>query len=143
MSQEGSEINISCQPVPPWEIKVWLTHMLWKWPRKKSILPENSLSMFKTEPDMNKEYDFQNEIVWLPFQFNMVDTTFSKQQDQLINLVYNNQQIFSLHDDELGYYDKCAHTIPTTMDKHVYLPQCMIPHQLQGKGHKWLDICLE
>ena len=53
----------------------------------------------------------------------MQDVPFTKElQDQLLNLIYNNQQVFSLHDEDLGFYNKLTHTIPTMIDRPVYLP---------------------
>ena len=64
------------------------------------------------------------------------------QQSQFINLVYDNKDVFSLHDEYLGYCDLIKHTILTMTEKPVYLPHCTIPRQLQGKMHKRLDTWL-
>ena len=97
---------------------------------KLTTPPEYHLPVFRVRIDINKEYDFDKRVVWLPFPFNLGDVPLTKeQQDWLINLVYDNQQVFSLHDEDLAYCDKLAHTILTT-DKHVYLPHQMIPHQI-------------
>ena len=53
------------------------------------------------------------------------------------------KMVFSLHDEDLGFCDKLAHSIPTmTTDKPVYLPHRTIPWQLQGEVRKCLDTWL-
>ena len=79
----------------------------------------------------------------LPFKFNLGDAPFDKeQQDRLLNLIYDYKEVFSLHDEDLGFCDKLAHTITTTSDKPVYLPHRTIPKQLQGEVRKCLDTWL-
>ena len=98
---------------------------------------------FGERPATGKAYEFKKEIELLPFKFNLGDVTFTKeQQDQLLNLIFDNQQVFSLHDEDLGFCNKLANTIPTTTDRPVQLPYRTIPQQLQGKVHKSLDTCL-
>ena len=63
-------------------------------------------------------------------------------QARFINLIYSNQEVFSLHNDDLAYCDKLAHTIPTSTDKPVYLPHRTIPRQLQGEVCKCLNTWL-
>ena len=59
-------------------------------------------------------------------------------QAKFINLIYSNQEVFQLHDEDLGYCDKLTHTIPTSTDKPVYLPHGTIPRQLQDEVCKCL-----
>ena len=63
-------------------------------------------------------------------------------KSHFINLIYDNKEVFSLHDEDLGYYDLIKHTVPTMTDKPVYLPHHTIPRQLQGEVHKCLDTWL-
>ena len=65
------------------------------------------------------------------------------QQKRFIKLIYDNQSIFSLCDEDLGLCDCLKHTIPTTMDKPIYLPHRTIPVQLQAEVHKCLDTWLK
>ena len=65
------------------------------------------------------------------------------QQKRFIKLIYDNQSIFSLCDENLGLCDCLKHTIPTTMDKPIYLPHHMIPVQLQAEVRKYLDTWLK
>ena len=63
-------------------------------------------------------------------------------QARFINLIYSNQEVFSLHDEDLGYCDRLAHTIPTSTNKPVYLLYRTIPRQLQGEMCKCLNTWL-
>ena len=65
------------------------------------------------------------------------------QQVWFLELIYDNQSVFSLCDEDLGLCDHLKHTIPTTMDKPVYLPHCTIPVQLQAEVCKCLDTWLK
>ena len=60
------------------------------------------------------------------------------QQSLFIDLVYDNQEVFFLHDEDLGYCNIIRHMIPTMTDKPVYLLHCTIPRQLQGEVCKCL-----
>ena len=65
-----------------------------------------------------------------------------EQQVRFLELIYDNQVVFSLCDEDLGLCDHLKHTIPTIMDKPVYLPHRTIPVQLQAEVHKCLDAWL-
>ena len=92
---------------------------------------------------MSKENNFDEEAMRLPFKFNINEALFIKeQQDQLLNLVYDHQQVFYLHDEDLGYCGQLAYTIPTITNMLVYLLHKSIPHQLQGVIRKCLDTWL-
>ena len=58
-------------------------------------------------------------------------------------MIYENQEVFSLYDGDLGYCDKLKHSIPTTTNKPVYLPHRQIPIQLQSEVRKCLDAWLK
>ena len=58
------------------------------------------------------------------------------------NLIYDNKEVFSLHDEDLDYCDWVKHTTPAMMDKPVYLPHHTIPRQLQGEVCKCIDTWL-
>ena len=70
-----------------------------------------------------------------------VDTT-SEQQSWFINIIYNHPEVFSLHDEDLGFCDKIKHMIPTTSDRPVYLLHHTILPQLLGEVCKCLDTWL-
>ena len=51
---------------------------------------------FEERSDTGQAYDFKKEIEQLPFKFNLGDAPFTKErQDQLLNLIYDSQQVFS------------------------------------------------
>ena len=64
------------------------------------------------------------------------------QQKRFLELIYDNQSMFSLCDEDLGLCDHLKHTIPTTTDRPIYLPHRMIPVQLQAEVRKCLDTWL-
>ena len=64
------------------------------------------------------------------------------QQKRFLELIYDNQSIFSLCDEDLGLCDRLKHTIPTTTDRPIYLPHHTIPVQLQAEVRKCLDTWL-
>ena len=64
------------------------------------------------------------------------------QQVRFLELLYDNQSVVLLCNEDLGLCDHLKHTIPTTTDKSVYLPHCTIPVQLQAEVCKCLDAWL-
>ena len=77
------------------------------------------------------------------FTFILGDVLFTiEQQDQLLNLIYDNQWVLSLHDKDLGFCNELAHNIQAMTDRPVYLPHRTKLWQLQGEVHKCLDIWL-
>ena len=64
------------------------------------------------------------------------------QQKRFLELIYDNQSVFSLCDEDLGLCDHLKHTIPMTMDRPIYLPHHTIPVQLQAEVRKCLDTWL-
>ena len=100
---------------------------------------------FGPRPDTNSaEFNFKDELDWLPFQLNIgKEAKFTwEKQSHFINLVCDNKDVLSLHDEGLGYCNLIKHTIPTMTDKPVYLPHHTIPRQLQVVVHKCLDTWL-
>ena len=78
-----------------------------------------------------------------PLASTTSSSTQKDQQKRFIRLIYENQEVFSLHDGDLGYCDKLKHSIPTTTNKPVYLPHRQIPIQLQSEVRKCLDAWLK
>ena len=80
----------------------------------------------------------------LPFTLNIGKAPLTiDQQKRFIELVYDNQEVFSLYDGDLGYCEKIKHSIPTTTEKPVYLPHRQIPIQLQPEVRKCLEAWLK
>ena len=65
------------------------------------------------------------------------------QQVRFLELISDNQSVFSLCDEDLGLCDHLKHTIPITTDIPVYLPHYAIPVQLQAEVHKCFDTWLK
>ena len=90
------------------------------------------------------DFDFKAEIDCLPFKLNMGTTVemTREQQSQFINIIYDHPEVFSLHDEDLGFGNKIKHTIPMTSNRPVYLLHHTIPLQLLGEVCKCLDTWL-
>ena len=101
-------------------------------------------SKFGPQPKFDSpDFDFQTELKRLLFPISLGEVEMSTaQQVRFLELIYNNQTVFSLCDEDLGLCDRLKHTIPTTMDKPIYLPHRTIPVQLQAEVHKCLDAWL-
>ena len=65
------------------------------------------------------------------------------QQKRFLKIIYDHQSVFSFCDEDLGLCDLLKNTIPTTTDKPIYLPHCMILVQLQAEVRKCLDTWLK
>ena len=79
----------------------------------------------------NPDFDFKKELERLPFELNIGDAPLTReQQARLIDIIYDHTEVFSLFDGDLGFCGVLKHSIPTTTDKPVYLPQRQIPVQL-------------
>ena len=121
-----------------------------------SVVMENDQDMVKANKNSGEKpkfgsrpnygspgFDFQKELDRLPFPLNLGKVEMSKEQQvRFLELIYDNQSVFSLCDEDLGLCDHLKHTIPTTMDKPVYLPHRTIPVQLQAEVRKCLDTWL-
>ena len=145
LNREGNDIKINFQLTIPPEIECDLQCNQVEAEERSatSEVQENPQPTFGPHPDVRSNYNFRDEVQHLPFKFNLGDAPFNKeQQDRLLNLIYDYKEVFSLHDEDLGFCDKLAHTITTTSDKPVYLPHRTIPKQLQGEVRKCLDTWL-
>ena len=47
-------------------------------------------------------------------------------------MVYDNQEVFSFHEEDLRFCDRLVHTLQTMTENPVYLPLRTIPYELQG-----------
>ena len=100
---------------------------------------------FGSPPDYDSpDFDFKGECERLPFLLNVGEAPLDlDQQKRFIRLIYENQEVFSLYDGDLGYCDRLKHSIPTTTNKPIYLPHRQIPIQLQSEVRKCLDAWLK
>ena len=143
--QQGNNIEMAFQPLPPADIMATV-NVVHDEPDTKPSNEANKEPHPTFGPHPNTGVaglDFQKEIEHLPFKLNLGDVHLDKEHlARFINLIYGNQEVFSLHDEDLGYCDKITHTIPTSTDKPVYLPHRTIPRQLQGQVHECLNTWL-
>ena len=143
LHREGNTIKVGFQPIVPPEVEGDLQTSQVEVEVKQEQEPSKEeesnppLPSFGPRPDTTQDYNFKDEVEKLPFKFNLGDVPFSKEQkDHLLNLIYDHQKVFSLHDEDLGFCNKLAHSITTMTDKPVYLPHRTIPRQLQGEVRK-------
>ena len=140
MTRDGEEIKISCHQIPTVNVQEEIQQQDGNLKDQTQTKPQESES--KTQKEKPKfgppldfdssSYNFKEELSRLSFPVNMGDVEMSfKQQKWFLNLVYDHQAVFSLHDDDLGLCDQLKHTILTTTDKPIYLPHQTIPVQLQ------------
>ena len=138
MEREGDNIQISFSPVAPDSIRV-RTEQVETVTSNIDPPTSNEKPSCGPRPDVELEnFDFKAEIDCLPFKLNMGTTVemTCEQQSQFINIIYDHPEVFSLHDEDLGFCDKIKHTIPMTSDRPVYLLHHTIPPQLLGEVHK-------
>ena len=152
LSCDGQDVHVSFCPVPKLEVQeeILLASM---------SHTGNSTDLTQTSPTKEQDkrpkfgpqprfddphFDFQKELDRLPFPLNLGKVDMSKaQQIRFLELIYDNQSVFSLCDEDLGLCDCLKHTILTTTDKPVYLPHQTIPVQVHAEVHKCLDIWLK
>ena len=144
MEREGDNIQISFSPVAPDSIRASSEQVE---TATSDIDPPTSSEKpsFGPRPDVESaDFDFKAEIDRLPFKLNMGTTVemTHEQQSQFINIIYDHPEVFSLHDEDLGFWNKIKHTIPTTSDRPVYLLHHTIPAQSLGEVYKCLDTWL-
>ena len=99
-----------------------------------SIQPTNPEIEFGPRLDMDSTvFNFHTEIKLLSFILNIRKEAklSQKQQICLINLIYDNHKVFSLHGKDISYCNCLKHIILTMMDKPVYLLHQIITRQSQ------------
>ena len=137
LHREDNTIKVGFQPIVPPEVEEGLQTNQVEVEVKEQTPEENSntpLPSFGPHPDTTQDYDFKDEVAKLPLIFNLGDAPLSKEQkDHLLNLIYDQNKVFLLHNEDLGFCNMLAHSITTTTEKPVYLPHWTIPRQLQGE----------
>ena len=111
--RQGNTIKVGIQPIVPPEVEGTLQAnqveaKVKEEPSEEESIP--SLPSFGPCPDTTKDYNSDDKVVKLPFKFDVGDAPFIKeQQDWLLNLIYDHQKVFALHDEDLGFCDKLTH----------------------------------
>ena len=149
LSHDGDEVRVTFHPIPTQEVQEEIL--------SQSVSQESSegskdqsgkneggkKSEFGPQPDFNNpNFDFHKELKRLLSPLNLGEVEMSRSQVRFLELIYDNQVVFSLCDEDLGLCDCLKHTIPITTDKPVYLPHRTIPVQLQAEVRKCLDAWL-
>ena len=133
---EGDVANVSFLPVVPDTIRVQVEQV--EATSTDTATPDlQEKPVFGPRPDtQSADFDFEAEIKCLPFKLNLGDEAklTRVQQSRFIDLIYDHPEVFSLHDEDLGFCDRIKHTIPMTMDKPVYLAHCTIPTSTRGSA---------
>ena len=116
MERQGDNIHISFSPVVPNSIRIRAEQVE---SITSDIIPPTSdeKPSFGPRPDVKAtNFDFQAEIDCLPFKLNMGTTVDMKHEQQgwFINIIYDHPEVFSLHDEDLGFFNKIKYTIPMT-----------------------------
>ena len=152
MSRDGSEVQFLFKPVPTPDVQANIFSVDATQTGKEAgelkttnrVEPEER-PKFGPRPRFNsKNFDFDKELVRLPFPVNFGEVKLSlSQQKRFLELIYDHQGVFSLCDEDLGLCDCLKHTIPTMTTKPVYLPHHTIPVQLQTEVRKCLDTWLK
>ena len=145
MEVKGDVVKISFLPVVPDTIRVQVEQVE-STPTDISTPNPNKKLVFGPRPDTQAtDFNFEAEVKCLPFKLNLGEEAKLTciQQSQFIDLIYDHPEVFSLHDEDLGFCGWIRHTILTTMDTPVYLAHCTIPPQLQGEVLKCLDTWLQ
>ena len=142
--QQGKNVEVSFQPLSPADIMATVK-AVHNEPDTKPATEnvKEPHSTFGPHPNTDAtDFDFQ-KVECLPFKLNLGDIPLEKEhQAKFINLIYSNQAVFSLRDEDQGYCNKLTHIIPTSTDKPVYLPHRTIPRQLQGEVHECINTWL-
>ena len=141
MEIKGDDVSISFLPVVPNTIRVQLEQVE---AALTDASPPNSSKqpVFGPRPDTQAaDFDFEAEVQHLSFKLNLGKEAklTHVEQGRFIDPIYDHPEVFSLHDEDLRFCEWIKHTIPTTMDRPAYLPNCTIPPQLQEEVHKCLD----
>ena len=104
MDQERNNIRIEFQPVPPNLVNI-NNHQVEVGPIQPTN-PEIEHPKFGPRWDAGSlEFDFHTKVEWRPLKLNLEkEARLSwEQQSHFINLIYSNQEVFSLHDEDFSY----------------------------------------
>ena len=117
--QEGQKIEAVFQPIPMVDImaSVQVVHdEPGKMPSVQEEASQEPHPTFGPHPNTQvADFNFYKEVKHLPFKLNVGDVPLGKEhQAKFIDLICSKQEVFSLHDEDLGYCDQLTHTILTS-----------------------------
>ena len=124
MSCGGNKISISFCPVPSTEVQAEIAALsvTTAEPGKKlETTPEGGKRpKFGSQPNFNWKFDFKKELSQLPFPINMGEVKMTElQQKRFIELIYDQQSVFSLCDEDLGLCDRLKHNSHNNGQAHI------------------------
>ena len=145
--EEGSDdIKVHFQPVPPADITEEIFTQSTEQTENKMENQNDQNNEKKGEPlpKFGPKPNYDDPNFDFDFELNLGNAPLTKEQQvKFLNIIYDNQAVFSLHDGDLGYCDELKHSIPVSSNKPVYLPHRAIPVQLQSEVRKCLDTWLK
>ena len=107
LHQEGENKEVAFQPLPPADIMATVKAVH----NEPNLMPSREANKepyptFGPCPNTKVAgFDFQKEVEHFPFKLNLGDILLDKEhQAKFIDVIYSNQEVFSLHED-LGYCD--------------------------------------
>ena len=143
--QEGQKIEVAFQPLPPADVMA-STEMAHNEPDNMQSVKEASQDPCPTFGPCSHtqvvDFNFEKEVEHLPFKLNLGDFPLEEEHQAKFDLINSNQEVFSSHDEDLGYSNQLDHTLLTSTNEPVCLPHRTIPRQFQGEVHKCLNTSL-
>ena len=138
MERKEDDVDISFLPVVPKTIKVQSEQVEVTSPDISPPKITDKPTFIPKPNTQDADFDFKAYVQCLPFKLNLGDETNMTdiQQSPFIDIIYHHPEVFSLHDEDLGFCYQIRHAILTTMDRPGYLPHCTIPLQLEGEVQK-------
>ena len=105
----GDSVKVAFQPIPPADIMATVKSVHDDPGVKPSAEP---CPTFGPCPNTSAaDLNFKQGVESLPFKLNLGDVHLEKEhQARFIDLIYSNQEVFSLQDEDLGYCNKCLNT---------------------------------
>ena len=113
LSRDGKDVKVSFCPVPPPEVQedIFISSTSVVMENDQDTVKANKNSgekpKFGSQPNYSSPgFDFQKELDRLPFPLNLGKVEMSKEQQvRFLELIYDNQSVFSLCDEDLGLCD--------------------------------------
>ena len=117
LHQEGNNIEVAFHPVPLGDIiaSMKVVHDEPEQMPSKEASQELCPTFGPLPETKAADFNFKKEVEHLSFKLNLEDVPLDiEHQAKFIDLIYSNQEIFSLHDEDLCYYNQLTHTILTS-----------------------------
>ena len=120
LSHDGKDVKVSFCPIPPPKVQEDIfTSSVMSMDNQDMVQDKQNSGekpKFGSQPKYGSpEFNFKKELDRLPFPLNLGKVEMSKEQQvRFLELIYDNQSVFSLCDKDLGLCDRLKHTIPMT-----------------------------